>query len=43
MFFGGGLFLAGGWRGGMILAVVALVLFLVQLISTAKTLLNWSD
>ncbi|MBZ0097164.1 MAG: hypothetical protein K8H75_17570, partial [Sulfuricella sp.] len=40
MFLGGGLLLAGGWRGGMILAVVALALFLLQLIGAARILLN---
>lgn len=43
MFLGGGLLLAGGWRGGMMLAVAALALFLLQLIGAAKTLLNWGD
>lgn len=40
MFLGGGLLLAGGWRGGMILAVAALALFLLQLVGATKTLLN---
>lgn len=43
MFLGGGLFIACGWRGGMSLAVAALVLFLAQLIGAAKTLLNRDD
>jgi len=43
MFLGGGLLLASGWRGGMILAVATLALFLLQLISAAKTLLNRDD
>ena len=40
MFLGGGLLLAGGWRGGMILAVAALALFLVQLIGATVTMLD---
>lgn len=40
MFLGGGLLLAGGWRGGMILAVAALALFLLQLIGAARTMLR---
>jgi len=40
MFLGGGLLLASGWRDGMILAVAALALFLLQLIGVTKTLLN---
>ena len=43
MFLGGGLLLASGWRGGMILAVAALALFLLQLIGAAKLLLNRGD
>ncbi len=40
MFLGGGLLLACGWRGGMILSVAALALFLLQLIGAGKALLN---
>lgn len=40
LFLGGGLLLAGGWRGGMMLAVAALALFLLQLIGAARILLN---
>ncbi len=43
MFLGGGLLLAGSWRGGMLLAVAALALFLLQLISAANTLYNRGD
>ncbi|GAO36440.1 hypothetical protein SCT_1847 [Sulfuricella sp. T08] len=43
MFIGGGLILACGWRAGMILAVAALALFLLQLIGAAKTLLSRGD
>ena len=43
LFLGGGLLIAGGWRGGMILAVAALTLFLLQLIGAAKTGLNPDD
>jgi len=43
MFLGGGLLLASGWRGGMILAVAALALFLLQLIGVGKILLNRGD
>jgi hypothetical protein len=43
MFLGGGLLLAGGWRGGMILAVAALALYLLQLIGVGKTLLTRAD
>ncbi|BAN34313.1 hypothetical protein SCD_n00464 [Sulfuricella denitrificans skB26] len=43
LFLGGGLLLAGGWRGGMILAVAALVLFLLQLIGAARIRLKRYD
>lgn len=38
LFLGGGVLLAIGWRGGMVFAVVALMLFLLQLLSVAKPL-----
>lgn len=40
MFLGGGLLLADGWRGGMALAMAALVLFLAQLTGAAGNRLN---
>jgi len=43
MFLGGGLSLACGWRGGMILAVTALALFLLQLVGATRILLNRAD
>lgn len=40
LFIGGGLLLGAGWRGGWLLAMVALVIFLLQLAYTAITMLT---